>query len=177
MQNHRRCYRPGGSVRVFRLRSLPNTIVSDRGPQFASAFWERLCNWLGIDRRVRTALHPEIDGPTKRASEMMEQYLRAHVTYLQDDWSTGPPSPSLWPTTRPRRRPGCRRFSACNVIDRDVGHDGISDTPTGTSEDIVYPASTPSNEQLACINATMPAIKVCAANENDLEDRIRRALE
>jgi hypothetical protein len=72
---------------VFRLHGLPSTIVSDRGPQFASGFWGRLCDRLGIDRRLSTAFHPETDGQTERANAVMEQYLRAHVNYLQDDWA------------------------------------------------------------------------------------------
>jgi transposase InsO family protein len=34
---------------VVRLHGLPKTIVSDRGPQFASTFWGQICSWLGID--------------------------------------------------------------------------------------------------------------------------------
>ena len=43
---------------VVRLHGLPKTIVSDRGPQFAAAFWKRICERLGIDRRLSTAFHP-----------------------------------------------------------------------------------------------------------------------
>ena len=31
-------------------------------------------------------LHPESDGEIERANAVMEQYLRVHVSYLQDDW-------------------------------------------------------------------------------------------
>ena len=72
---------------IFRLHGLPTTIVSDRGPQFAATFWRRLCERLGIEPRLSTAFHPETDGQTERANATMEQYLRAYVTYLQDDWS------------------------------------------------------------------------------------------
>ena len=67
---------------------LPNSIVSDRGAQFAAAFWQRLCNRLGIDRRLTTAFHPESDGQTERMNAVIDQYLRAHVSYLQGDWPT-----------------------------------------------------------------------------------------
>jgi transposase InsO family protein len=72
---------------VFRLHGLPLTIVSDRGPQFASDFWERICARLGIERRLSTAFHPQTDGQTERINAVMEQYLRAYVNYLQDDWA------------------------------------------------------------------------------------------
>jgi len=72
---------------VFRLHGLPLTITSDRGPQFASAFWHWLCARLGIEPRLSTAFHPQTDGQTERINSVMEQYLRCYVNYLQDDWS------------------------------------------------------------------------------------------
>jgi hypothetical protein len=35
---------------------------------------------------LSTAFHPETDGQTERANAVLEQYLRAYVSYLQDDW-------------------------------------------------------------------------------------------
>jgi hypothetical protein len=73
--------------RVFRYHGLPESIVSDRGPQFASRFWKHLCQCLKIDPRLSTAFHPETDGQTERMNAIMEQHLRAYVSYLQDDWT------------------------------------------------------------------------------------------
>ena len=70
---------------IFRLHGPPDSIAPDRGPRFAAAFWQRLCNCLGIGRRLSTAFHPESDGQTERLNAVTEQYLRAHVSYLQDD--------------------------------------------------------------------------------------------
>jgi transposase InsO family protein len=70
---------------IFRHHGLPRTIVSDRGPQFAADFWGHLCSRLGIDRRLSTAFHPQTDGQTERINAVMEQYLRAFASYLQDD--------------------------------------------------------------------------------------------
>jgi len=72
---------------VFRLHGLPWTITSDRGPQFASAFWHRLCAQLGIELSLSTAFHPQTDGQTERMNAVMEQYLWSYVNYLQDDWA------------------------------------------------------------------------------------------
>jgi transposase InsO family protein len=72
---------------IFRLHGLPLTIISDRGPQFTALFWKNLCRRLGIQPRLSTAFHPQTDGQTERMNAVMEQYLQAHVHYLQDDWA------------------------------------------------------------------------------------------
>jgi hypothetical protein len=72
---------------IFCLHGLPLSIVSDRGPQFASSFWNQLCTRLGIERKLSTAFHPQTDGQTERMNAIMEQYLRCYVNYLQDDWA------------------------------------------------------------------------------------------
>ena len=72
---------------VFKRHGLPDTIISDRGPQFASHFWTYLCYCLGIQPRLSNAFHPQIDGQTERINASMEEYLRGYVNYLQDDWA------------------------------------------------------------------------------------------
>ncbi|KAH7478801.1 Transposon Tf2-9 polyprotein [Fusarium oxysporum f. sp. matthiolae] len=72
---------------VWKLHGLPQTIVSDRGPQFVAEFWKKLTQQLSINALLSTAYHPETDGQTERLNAVLEQYLRAYVSYLQDDWS------------------------------------------------------------------------------------------
>jgi transposase InsO family protein len=67
--------------RIVRLHGLPEEIVSDRGPQFASKFWRRLFELLGVDIRLSSAFHPKTDGQTERTNQTLEQYLRCTVNY------------------------------------------------------------------------------------------------
>ena len=67
---------------VFRLHGLPRTIVSDRGPQFIANFWRALCTILRIQAKLSTPYHPSTDGQMKRLNAIIEQYLRAYVSYL-----------------------------------------------------------------------------------------------
>jgi hypothetical protein len=50
-------------------------------------FWKELTQQLSINSLLSTAYHPETDGQTERLNAILEQYLRAYVSYLQDDWS------------------------------------------------------------------------------------------
>lgn len=72
--------------RVYGLHGLPTAMVSDRGPQFISHFWKRLCQVLRIERRLSTAFHPQTDGQTERANAEVERLLRQWVNEAQDDW-------------------------------------------------------------------------------------------
>ena len=65
---------------------LPRAIVSDRGSQFVSALWKRVCDKLQIQRRLSTAFSPETDGSTERANEVIEATLRTLIGWAQDDW-------------------------------------------------------------------------------------------
>jgi transposase InsO family protein len=73
---------------VWKYHGLPDDIFSDRGPQFASRFWKHLCARLKITPKLSSAFHPQTDGQTERVNGIMEQYLRAYVTYQQDNWPT-----------------------------------------------------------------------------------------
>jgi transposase InsO family protein len=71
---------------IWKHHGLPRTIVPDRGTQFASRLWQRLCQRLGIPTKLSTAYHPETDGQSENSNQTLEQYLRAYVNYPQDDW-------------------------------------------------------------------------------------------
>jgi len=68
---------------VWKLHGLPNTVISDRGPQFASGFMKELNKILGIDTKLSTAYHLQTDGQTERMNQELEQYLRMFVDYRQ----------------------------------------------------------------------------------------------
>ncbi|GIZ39392.1 hypothetical protein CKM354_000277800 [Cercospora kikuchii] len=71
---------------IFRLHGKPINIVSDRDAKFMSDFWKHLTRKLRITCSPSTAYHPQTDGQTERLNAVLEQHLRAYVSYLQDDW-------------------------------------------------------------------------------------------
>lgn len=66
---------------------MPQSIVSDRGPQFKSHFWKELWKLLGSKVNLSTAYHPQTDGQSERVNQTLEQYIRCFTSYNQDDWS------------------------------------------------------------------------------------------
>ena len=60
---------------VWKLHGLPEEVISDRGPQFASNFMRGLSEILGIKVAASTAYHPQTDGQTKRVNQEVKQFL------------------------------------------------------------------------------------------------------
>ena len=60
---------------VFKCFGLHDSLISDRGLQFASAFTRELAQLLHYDVRLSTAYHPQTDGQTKRANQEIKTYL------------------------------------------------------------------------------------------------------
>jgi len=66
--------------------TLPESIISDQGAQFAVGLMKELNRMLGIETKLSTAFHPQTDGQTERANQELEQYLRMFVDYRQEQW-------------------------------------------------------------------------------------------
>ena len=61
--------------KVFLHFGLYNKIISDRGPQFASAFAKELGKLLNYDLSLSTAYHSQSDGETEWVNQEIERYL------------------------------------------------------------------------------------------------------
>jgi len=72
---------------VWKLHELPESVISDRGPQFAAGLTKELNKMLGIETKLSTAYHPQTDGQTERTNQELEQYLRMYVNHKQNNWS------------------------------------------------------------------------------------------
>ena len=69
-----------GLARLFRdnmwkLHELPESVVSDRGPQFAVELTKELNRMLGIEIRLSMAFHSQTDEQTEQMNQELEQYL------------------------------------------------------------------------------------------------------
>lgn len=105
---------------VFSHHGLPKAIVSDRGPQFVSLFWGTICRMLGIRRRLSTAFHPETDGAQERSNQEIETYLRAFVSYQQDDWASLLPVAQLALNNRTTTTTGISPFFLTHGFHQDI---------------------------------------------------------
>lgn len=61
---------------VYKLHSLPKTIISDRDRVFMSRFWQELSRLQHVALHMPSAYHPQSDGHTKVVNRCLEGYLR-----------------------------------------------------------------------------------------------------
>ena len=71
---------------VWKLHGLPESVVSDREPQFAAELTKELNRMLGIKTKLSTVFHPQTDGQTERMNQELEQYLWFFIEHRQKDW-------------------------------------------------------------------------------------------
>ena len=71
---------------LYKRFGLPDKIISDRGPQFASKAFVELLKLLGIKSALSTAFHPQTDGTTERVNQEIEAYLSIYCTSHPEEW-------------------------------------------------------------------------------------------
>jgi hypothetical protein len=77
--------------RIVCLHEVSKKIVSDRGTQFTSKFWERLHQTLDTQLRFSSAYHLQTDGQTETVNEILEDMLRACALQYARSWDKSLP--------------------------------------------------------------------------------------
>jgi transposase InsO family protein len=77
--------------RIVYLYGVPKKIVSDRGTQFTSKFWERLHEILDTQLHFSSAYHSQTDGQTERVNQILEYMLRACALQYEKSWDKSLP--------------------------------------------------------------------------------------
>ena len=71
---------------LYKQFGLPNKIISDQGPQFASKSFRELLKLLGIKSALSMAYHPQTDGTTEHINQEIKAYLSIYCSSHPEDW-------------------------------------------------------------------------------------------
>jgi len=71
---------------MWKLHRLPESVVSDRGPQFVAEMTKKLNKMLEIETKLLTFFHLQTDSQIERMNQELEQYLQFFVDHRQKDW-------------------------------------------------------------------------------------------
>jgi hypothetical protein len=72
--------------RIVCLHSVPKKIVSGRGTQLTSHFWEKLHESMDTKLNFSSAYHPQTNGQTERTNQILEDMLRACALKHGGSW-------------------------------------------------------------------------------------------
>jgi hypothetical protein len=73
-------------AQIVCLHGVPKKIVSDRGSQFTSRYWQKLHECLDTRLNFSSAYHPQTDGQTERTNQVLEDMLRACALKHVGSW-------------------------------------------------------------------------------------------
>ena len=66
---------------------IPETIVSNWGPQFVSDFWSEFYKYIGMKLKLLTANYPQTDSQIEIINQYFNQWLYPYMNYYQDNWN------------------------------------------------------------------------------------------
>ena len=86
---------------------LPNKIISNQDPRFASKFTRELCRLMGIEQNISMAYHPRTDRQLEHTNRWVETFLCFVTNYKQNDWARWLPMVQFahnnWPSDTTRK--------------------------------------------------------------------------
>ena len=68
-------------TKIWKIHGVPQKILSNREPQFASWFIKDLTKPLGTRRILSTVYHPQTDGQTEQINQEVEAFLWYYINY------------------------------------------------------------------------------------------------
>jgi IS30 family transposase len=77
--------------RIVCLHRVPKKIVSDRGFQFTSKFWEKIHESMDTKLNFSSSYHPQTDGQTERTNQILKDMLRACALKYGKSWDKSLP--------------------------------------------------------------------------------------
>jgi hypothetical protein len=119
---------------IYKLHSMPLSLVSDRDPAFTSQFWQEVFRATGTQLWMSTAHHPETDGQTERVNQSIECFLHCFISAHPTQWSKWLSLCELWYNTNWHSSLGKSPFEV--LYGRPPRYFGITATSRVASEDI-----------------------------------------
>ena len=89
---------------------LPSDFVSDQDKLFVSRFWKALTKLTGVQLKMSSTYHPQMNGSSEHTNKTINQAIRFHVNWNQKGW--------VWALSR-------IRFCMMNTINSLTGYSGF----------------------------------------------------
>jgi len=67
---------------------IPDSVLTDNGPQFASVYYQGILGLLGIASKYTSPYHPQTNGQVERYNRTLVRQLRCYIAEHQKVWDT-----------------------------------------------------------------------------------------
>ena len=71
---------------IWKLHGLLESVIFNRGPQFAAELTKELNRMLGIETKLLTVFHLQTNGQIEQINQELEQYLWFFMDHRQKNW-------------------------------------------------------------------------------------------
>jgi transposase InsO family protein len=71
----------------WRLLGNPESVVSDRGPQFIADYMDEMSKIMGVKWKLSSPGHSQTAGQAEIMNQYLDQRLRPFINHYQDNWS------------------------------------------------------------------------------------------
>ena len=71
---------------IWKLHGFSKGVVLDRKLQFVAKLTKKLNKILGIETKLLTLFHPQINSQTERMNQKLEYYLQFFINHRQKNW-------------------------------------------------------------------------------------------
>ena len=65
---------------------IPDSVLTDNGPQFASVYYQGILGLLGIASNYTSPYHPQTNGQVERYKRTLVRQLRCYIAEHQKEW-------------------------------------------------------------------------------------------
>jgi hypothetical protein len=97
---------------IYRLQSMPSSIISVRDRIFTSNLWQELFRLAKVQLRMSSAYHPQSDGQTECVNQCLDTFLRCFVSACPHKWHSWLALTEFWYNSNYHSTIVCSPFQA-----------------------------------------------------------------
>jgi len=140
----------------------PDTVLTDNGPQFASLFFQGVCNLMGIRNLYTSTYYPQTNNQVERFNKTFVDMFMHYIEDHQDSWDELVSVLALAYTSRPHRTTGVNPMDL--VTPRRLSNISLERMPDGMTPDPSRSVAEAKDAFLQWLKALLPQVMESISN-------------
>jgi len=135
----------------------PDTVLTDNGPQFASLFFQCVCNPMGIRNLYTSTYDPQTNGQVERFNKTLVDMFMHYIEDHQDNWDELVSVLALAYNSRPHRTTGVAPLAL--VTPRRLSNFSLERMPDVMTPDPSQSVAEAKDAFLESLKALLPQVR------------------